>query len=170
MQHSEQRAAREYLIPFLILLLFWRLLAPDGTIASWAIGGVVSAGTILFCRDILFRRSEFPPYTLRTLPRYGLILVRLVFEMIRSNIDVALTVLNPRLPIQPQFVRLSVRYRTEFNRTVQANCITLTPGTISVEVDSESILVHALTDRAAAAVAHNFAIPSLKTIEELHVS
>ncbi len=157
---------RETIVPFLVLLAFWNLLTPDFTVASLAIGTVVCAGTVLFSEDLLFRRGEVPLYSIGTIPVYMRLILRLVVEVIKSNIDVARTVLSPRLRIQPQFVTLPVSYRTEFNRVVQAQCITLTPGTISVEVKETEILVHALTDRAAEQLLHNFAVPALLRTEK----
>lgn len=157
---------REVAVPFVVLLAFWILLIPESSIPSVAIGAIVSAGTVFFCRDILFRRDELPLYTVRTVPIYLLLLLRLIVEVVKSNIDVARTVLSPELRIQPQFIHVPTAYRTVFNCVVHSQCITLTPGTISVDVRSNDILVHALTDKAAAGLQNNYAARMLKRIED----
>ena len=69
----------------------------------------------------------------------------LVWEVIKANIDVAKRVLSPSLPIAPTLARLPVTQKTSLGAVVYANSITLTPGTVSIEVDSDSILVHGLS-------------------------
>lgn len=75
------------------------------------------------------------------LPGYLLWLAK---EIVRANIDVARRILNPSLPIRPAVVRFSASPRTELGRVILANSITLTPGTVSVDLQGESIWVHAL--------------------------
>ncbi|MFW6368554.1 MAG: Na+/H+ antiporter subunit E [Spirochaetota bacterium] len=159
---------REFLVPFVLLSAFWCMLTPAITPSSVLIGAVVSACTVIFFRDILFARDELPAYRVRTWPLYIRMLLRLLYEVIRANIDVAATVLNPRLPIHPQFVWVPVDGESEFNRVVHSTCITLTPGTISVEVQEDFILVHALTDKAAAGVVDMFARATLLRVEEVN--
>ena len=53
---------------------------------------------------------------------------------------------NPELPIAPELVEVETKpLRTEGGRVLFANSITLTPGTVSVRLDDDTILVHALT-------------------------
>ena len=70
-------------------------------------------------------------------------------EIIKSNIDVCWRILHPKLPIDPQFVSVNAAQHSDMTRAVYANCITLTPGTYSLDVDDDSIEVHALTKQLA---------------------
>jgi multicomponent Na+:H+ antiporter subunit E len=70
-------------------------------------------------------------------------------EIVRSNVDVARRVLDPKLPIDPCVVTVECSQRTEFGQVVYANSITLTPGTVSMDVSGNRIRVHALTRKAA---------------------
>lgn len=149
MKDCQTHMVRDALKPFLLLFIFWTMLIPETTTSSIVIGLIVCTGTIVFSRQILFHRVEFPPYNVRTLPAYFRLLAKLVVEVFRANVEVAMIVLRPHLDIQPHFVRVPVSYRTQFNRVVHAQCITLTPGTISVEIGEDWILVHALTSRSA---------------------
>ena len=76
----------------------------------------------------------------------------LFWQILKSNIDVARIILDPRLPISPRLIRVRASQRTEAGQAVYANSITLTPGTISLDVREGQILVHALTAEAAASV------------------
>lgn len=169
MKNNPSASAREIFIPFMVLLSFWMLLVPEISPESVLIGSIISAGTVYFCRDILFRSSEFPVYSIRTIPVYTALAVHLLGEIVKSNIYVAVTVLSPRMNIQPQFIRLPVSYKTEFSRFAHSQCITLTPGTISVYVESGYILVHALTDNAAEGLKDSFAMGALKKAERIHL-
>ncbi len=69
----------------------------------------------------------------------------LLVEIARSNLDVARRVLSPSLPISPADFEVRATQRTPLGRTIYANSITLTPGTVSMSVDGDRIRVHALS-------------------------
>ena len=73
----------------------------------------------------------------------------LLWAIVKANIDVAKRVLNPSLHISPCMVRIKATQKTDLTRVIFANSITLTPGTVSVELVGDDILVHALTREAA---------------------
>ena len=62
-----------------------------------------------------------------------------------ANWDVVQRIWRGQTAIDPQVVRLPVSQRTELGRVIYANSITLTPGTVSIDLDDESVLVHALS-------------------------
>jgi len=76
----------------------------------------------------------------------------LAWEIVKANIDVALIILNPRLPINPRLIRVPAPQKTAVGQVMYANSITLTPGTISLDVRNNQILIHALTEEAAQGV------------------
>ena len=73
----------------------------------------------------------------------------LMVQVLRANVDVARRVLSPSLPISPRMFKVRATQRTDLGRVIYANSITLTPGTVSVELEGSVILVHALTAEAA---------------------
>ncbi len=73
----------------------------------------------------------------------------LVWAIVKANVDVAKRVLTPSLPISPCMVRIKATQKTDLTRVIYANSITLTPGTVSVGLVGDDILVHALTREAA---------------------
>ncbi|MBW2421779.1 MAG: Na+/H+ antiporter subunit E [Deltaproteobacteria bacterium] len=76
----------------------------------------------------------------------------LFVEIAKANVDVAKIILSPTLRIYPHLIRVPARQRSEVGQVTYANSITLTPGTISLDVRDDQILVHALTKEAAAGV------------------
>jgi multicomponent Na+:H+ antiporter subunit E len=73
----------------------------------------------------------------------------LLWQVVKSNVDVARRILDPRLPIRPELIRVKAGQRNDLGRAIYANSITLTPGTVSLYVDDDEIVVHALTREAA---------------------
>lgn len=69
----------------------------------------------------------------------------LVKEIALSNVDVVKRILRGANGIDPQVVKLPVSQKTEAGRVIYANSITLTPGTVSIDLDDESVTVHALS-------------------------
>ncbi|HOK56804.1 MAG TPA: Na+/H+ antiporter subunit E [bacterium] len=64
----------------------------------------------------------------------------LIFWCIVANFDVAYRVLHPNLPIRPGIVKVKTRLKNKSALTLLANSITLTPGTMSVEIDPDGFL------------------------------
>jgi multicomponent Na+:H+ antiporter subunit E len=74
----------------------------------------------------------------------------LLKEILLSNIDVAKRVLRPgRLRISPRIIEAPATQPSELGRVIYANSITLTPGTVSIQVRGSHITVHALADEVA---------------------
>jgi len=76
----------------------------------------------------------------------------LFWEIIKSNIDVARRVLSPSLPISPRVFVVQSSQKTAVGRTIYANSITLTPGTVTIDVRGPELEVHALTEASAAGI------------------
>ena len=71
------------------------------------------------------------------------------WEIVKANLDVARRVIDPKLPIHPVLIRLKTSQKSELGQVIYANSITLTPGTVSVDVEGTTIVVHALSDKAS---------------------
>ena len=74
-------------------------------------------------------------------------------EIAVSGWQVTRIVLDPRLPVSPALVRFKPSQKTTVGLVTHANSITLTPGTLTVDADQDSFLVHALTRAGADGVA-----------------
>ena len=68
-------------------------------------------------------------------------------QMLIANFDVAYRTLHPKMPIYPTILKTKTRLKTEFGKVTLANSITLTPGTVTVDVDDEGqFVIHAITE------------------------
>lgn len=70
----------------------------------------------------------------------------LAWEMLKANFNVAFIVINPMLPIKPGFIKIKTELEEDSSLTVLANSITLTPGTLTVDIDKEisTLYIHCI--------------------------
>ncbi|MEM8660908.1 MAG: Na+/H+ antiporter subunit E, partial [Pseudomonadota bacterium] len=70
-------------------------------------------------------------------------------EIVSSSIDVAKIVLSPKLEISPVVVEFEAQTQSEVSQAILGNAITLSPGTVTLDVHEGKLLVHCLTERSA---------------------
>jgi multicomponent Na+:H+ antiporter subunit E len=61
---------------------------------------------------------------------------------LKANLDVAYRVIHPERPLKPGIVKIKTRLKTDLARTMLANSITMTPGTMSVDIDDDTLYIH----------------------------
>ncbi len=137
---------------FLVLYAFWLLLSGLFTPFLLAAGAGCALAVLAFARrmDVVDREGHPIHLGWRAAVSYWPWLLR---EIVKSSWDVSRRILHPRLPISPTLVRFRPSQATPLGLVIHANSITLTPGTISVEVAPGEFLVHALTAEGAAGLA-----------------
>jgi multicomponent Na+:H+ antiporter subunit E len=72
-----------------------------------------------------------------------------LWQVIKTNFSVAKIILDPKLPIFSHLIFLEVKQKTALGRVIHANTITITPGTVTLDVRDGYFVVHALTREAA---------------------
>jgi multicomponent Na+:H+ antiporter subunit E len=134
-----------------VLYGFWLLLSGFFT-APLLLAGLMSAAAVVWLtrRMGVIDREGHPVDLGWAAATYWPWLIR---EIVKAAWDVARIIVHPNLPISPTMIRVKTSQRTSVGVVTYANSITLTPGTISVEVDDGEILVHALTRAAAEGLA-----------------
>ena len=65
-----------------------------------------------------------------------------LWEVVKANFDVAYRVLHPAMPIRPGIVEIHTDMRTDIGKLGLANSITLTPGTLTMDVDGDRMFIH----------------------------
>ena len=130
---------------YLLLFLFWLILMGRVTteIVIFGIGLTVLTGIMMY---VLFGYT--PKKEIRYLIRVPLFVVYifvLIREIIIANINVMQVITNKEIKIEPTLVTFRSGLRTGFGRFMLANSITLTPGTISVNVKGDVFTVHCLS-------------------------
>lgn len=137
---------------FLTLALFWLLLSGMFTPFLLAAGAGSALAVALIARRMDLLDHEGHPVQLA----WGAVLSYwpwLLKEIVKSAWDVSRRILDPRLPIAPTLAEFAPSQKTDLGLVIHANSITLTPGTVAVEVAAGRFLVHALTREGAAGLA-----------------
>lgn len=137
---------------FLVLYAFWLLLSGLFTPFLLAAGAGCALAVLAFARrmDVIDREGHPIHLGWRALFSYWPWLIK---EIAKSSWDVSRRILDPRLPISPTLARFRPSQKSELGLVIHANSITLTPGTVAVEVEAGEFLVHALTREGAADLA-----------------
>ncbi|NMB11339.1 MAG: Na+/H+ antiporter subunit E [Firmicutes bacterium] len=132
-----------------ILLVFWLVVSAEADLQHILVGALLALGTVWFWQDLGPRLPRLLSAT--ELLLLGHCLVTLIRFIIQSNIAVAKTILLSSPPVGPVFVVMRPPIESNWGRVLLANCITITPGTVTVDIDPETgqFIVHALTEEAA---------------------
>ncbi len=134
----------------LVLYATWLLLSGHYELLILALGLLSCIGVVAIAlrMDVVDHEGHPIHLTWRLLLYWPWLLV----EIIKSNVDVARVIIDPKLRISPCMIRVPTSQKTDVGRVIYANSITLTPGTVSVDVSDGTILVHAITEELAAGV------------------
>ena len=131
----------KYVTVFFLSMIFWLMLTFEFTISNLIVGAVASLITaVIFTR--FFVKNV---YKLIQPKRYFWFLVYLVvfiWECIKANIDVAYRVLHPAMPIRPGIVKVKTTLKSDLAKMLLANSITMTPGTITVDIIDDYLYIH----------------------------
>ncbi len=118
------------------ILLFWSL--------DWT---VLVTGVIFACIVATLLGDIYPdamPKVLNPLRwLYFLVYVPyFLYYCVRANVDVMLRVIHPDVPIRPGIVKVQTTLTSDMARTFLANSITLTPGTLTMDIDGQDLYIH----------------------------
>jgi len=125
---------------------FYLLLA--GSLAPFElVTGAITAGVVATTLwGVSLTAVGDPLRTVAQLCRFVLYVPYLLWEVVKANLTVAYVVLHPKLPIDPAVVEFDAAVQSPLMATTLANSITLTPGTLTVDVSDRHFTVHTLTE------------------------
>ncbi len=125
------------IILFILALLVWMFLTWPPDYQHFIVGVLVSSFVSFMTGDMFVKRPHLFKHPRRYLWFLYFVPVFL-WECIKANIDVAYRVGHPDLPINPGIVKVKTTLKSDTGLTFLANSITLTPGTLSVDIDVEN--------------------------------
>jgi len=133
--------ARNPAVLFMTLFLFWVLLNGSTATDVLVVGAVAAFLIAIMFSDGLAVVSDLRvnPKALVTTLLYVPFFLK---ELIKSNINLAKIVLSPELPVKPGIVKVRTRLKSRMGRLLLTSSITLTPGTLTVDLVGEWIYVH----------------------------
>ncbi len=148
--HGKSSVQRTLLL-LLVLAAAWLLWSGLFKPLLLALGALSCALTFLLVRRMGYIDNEL--FALRFSFRLFGYWAWLGREVWRSSLSVARIVLDPRLPISPRIVKLRATAPHPVDQVILGNSITLTPGTLTLDLHEGELMVHALTEAGAADVA-----------------
>lgn len=154
------------LILFALLFIFWIVISAEIDSQHVFLGALVSFATVWFWQDLGPRQPRVP--TARKFLLLVRCLVLLVWYIIQSNIAVAKTLLFSTPPAKPMFVVMETSIKSNWGRVLLATCITITPGTVTIDVDPETgrFIVHALNEETAVGLLYWRIIDEIENLEK----
>ena len=130
----------KYVATFLVLFASYILLA-GFQLQELLLGVLVSGALTLILTNLVDYTIDYR-FPIRLVIFIFAYLPVFTWQLILSNIDVARRVLSPKIPLNPGIIKIKTELKGDFAKLALANSITLTPGTLSIDVDGEDIYVH----------------------------
>lgn len=132
-----------------LFVLFWLILAKTFSFEVILIGTIICIAVYLFNKDfysLIQKNRNFALPNLKFLFSY---ITVLIVEMFKSNFHVAKVVLSPKLKISSSVVTINTKLKNDFDKVVLANSITLTPGTLTLDLIEDKLIIHCLDKKVA---------------------
>ena len=135
----------------LVYFALWVIFNGRVTLEIIIAGAFISVLLDLFVKKVLRINLNFYVFLkfLKILPDILLYAIVLLVEIVKANFSITKLVLAPEVEVEPCLVKFNTPLKTNAARVALANSITLTPGTITVSLEGNELLVHALNREIA---------------------
>ncbi|NBH83754.1 sodium:proton antiporter [bacterium C-53] len=151
---------------FLFLVCLWIMFNGKFTIEIAVFGIVIALAVfLLMCRFMDYSLEKEKKLFL-ILPDIIKYLFLLIWEIVKANMATAHLVLNQKIEVEPQLICFTTPLKTDTARVILADSITLTPGTITVELEGGEFKVHCLDRELAEGIEDSVFVRNLLRIEE----
>jgi multicomponent Na+:H+ antiporter subunit E len=146
-----------FLVTFVLWLALSSRLDPPELIA----GGFVCLIISLFAAH-MYSRLGFPSLSIKMILFFLVYIIVLFWEIVKANLDVAYRIIHPKMPIKPGIVVIKTGLKSDIAKMILANSITLTPGTFTLDVIGDKLLIHWINvkaediDEATNLIGHRF--------------
>ena len=124
-----------------VTLVLWLALTSTSDLSELIAGGVVCL-IVSFFGARIYSKFGLPPISMKRILCSLVYIIVLFWEVIKANFDVAYRVLHPRMPIKPGIVIIKTSLKSDIGKLILANSITLTPGTFTLDVIGDELLIH----------------------------
>jgi len=142
-----------FIIWFSILYIMWIFLSGKLDMLHLSMG-VISAALISYLNYKSFKlgnlRSLFKNFKNKVAIFFLSYIPWLMYQIVSANFHVAYLVLHPNMPIEPEIVKFKTMLKDDTSLTIFGNSITLTPGTITIDIEEGEIYVHVLSSKSKA--------------------
>jgi len=124
-----------------VTFILWSALSSKLDWPELICGGLVCL-IISFFGAHIYSKLGFPRLSLKGILFFLVYIIVLLWEIIKANLDVAYRVIHPKMPIKPGIVVIKTRLKSDIAKMILANSITLTPGTFTLDVIGDELLIH----------------------------
>ena len=132
---------RSFLYLFILLILVWLMLTLNFTKQEIIAGSCVSILLSILLYKY-YKELNLPKLSIKKIIYIIIYIVILFKEIIKANFDVAYRVIHPKMPIKPGIVIIKTNLKSDIGKLVLANSITLTPGTFTLDIKDDVLLIH----------------------------
>ena len=133
-----------------VYLFYWMILTERFTIEGLVIGFLVVFVVYSFNNAMFLKyQKSIDIFRIKNLKYWSIFVVLLMKEIVKANLQVAKIVLSPKMKISPGLTTIRTDLQSTINRVILANSITLTPGTLTINLEREELLVHCLEEASA---------------------
>ncbi len=137
-----------FVLTAIIMFVFWMLLSGEFSLILILSGIISSLLVSYWSHDLLIGNADIRLEATRIV-RFLKYLPWLLWQIILSNIELVYLTLHPRMPIDPRMIGFKNEFKTNMAKVTLANSITLTPGTVTIEVNNDEFIVHAISEESA---------------------
>ena len=132
------------LVLLVLLFIFWLIIASNFNLIDLIIGIFASVLVVLYSHQMIFTEDESNKLKPGMVKALFVLIVTVLKEIVVANFHVAKIVLSKKMPIDPGFVTIKQPLKKDLNQALYGNAITLTPGTLTVDMGKDEIIVHGL--------------------------
>ena len=150
----------------LLFFLVWIIFNGRVTLEIVLFGIAVSLAVFAFICKFMDYSIQREKRLYRKLPQYARYLLVLIKEIIGANLTVCRMILTRKETVEPVIVRVHTDLKTEAAKVLLANSITLTPGTITVSMSGQELLVHCLDKSLSEGMEDSVFVKLLRKMEE----
>lgn len=154
-------------VSFVLLFIFWILISGVTDLEHIIVGIFLSLLTVWFWKDY---NSKLPSVlSPGELLLFARCIVMMIWYVIKANIDVIKILLFSKQSLKPIFLELEPDIKSNWGRVFLANCITITPGTVTVDIDPKTNIftIHALTGETGLSLYNWRIITEIENLEKL---
>jgi multicomponent Na+:H+ antiporter subunit E len=132
---------KNFLYLFLFLMLVWLALTSTINLQEVTAGVIISLILSLVLSKSYIELG-LPPLSIKRIFFSIVYILVLLLEIVRANFDVAYRVIHPKMPIKPGIVTIKTDLKQDIAKLILANSITLTPGTFTLDILGDTLLIH----------------------------
>lgn len=143
---------KNIIIQSIILLTIWLVFSGKYDLTHVSLG-IVAVVLVILLNYRVSRLNLFPergepniPVKILRLPKYILWLIK---EIVLANLQVAYIVIHPKMPINPKLITFKTKLPSAAAKVILGNSITITPGTLTIDIEHNQFLVHCLVPESA---------------------